>query len=81
MQWGSFWRTSEIWTKNWTIFPRWKRCFASLEKVASGEISELCTIASEDPTSLMYKGLGYNNVEDFYKLKEHVVGLEVTEHD
>ena len=45
------------------------------------ETSEYGNLANGDRFSLWHKPLGHNNVENIYKLKDHVVGLKLSEHD
>ena len=61
--------------------------FIDIDKEYSGtitnalETSERCNLANEDPLSLWHKRLGHNNIEDNYKLKDHTVGLKLSEHN
>ena len=72
-----FGRTLEIRTKNGTIFPFEERDSLIIWKNNDyEEISEQCNLANGDPLSL-----GHNNVEDIYKLKDHAVGLKLSEHN
>ena len=71
--------TSEIRTKNGTVFPfEEKDSFFIWHNIDYGE---QCNLANGDPLSLWHKCLSHNNVEDIYKLKDHAVGLKVNEHD
>ena len=45
------------------------------------EISGHCNLANGDLLSLWHKRLGHNNVADIYKLKDHAVGLKLSEHN
>ena len=77
-----FGRTLEIRTKNGTIFPFEERDSLFIwNNIDYGEISEQCNLANGDPLSLWHKRLGHNNVEDIYKLKDHAVGLKLSEHN
>ena len=43
--------------------------------------TENCNLASGDKLSLRHKLLGHNNIEDLLKLKDHAIGLRISEHD
>ena len=76
-----FSRTLEIRTKNGTIFLFEERDSQFIWKNIDYEVtSEQCNLANGDPLSLWHKRLGHNNVEDIYKLKDHAVGLKLSEH-
>ena len=71
-----FGRTLEIRTKNRTVFPFEEKDSVFIWKnIDYEETSEQCNLTNGDPRSLWNKCLGLNNVEDIYKLKDHVVGL------
>ena len=77
-----FSRTLEIRTKKGTIFPLEERDSQFVWKNIDYEVtSEQCNLANGDPLSLWHKRLGHNNVEDIYKLKDHAVGLKLSEHN
>ena len=77
-----FGKTLEIRTKNGTIFPSEKRDNMFIwNNIHYKEISEQCNLANGDPLSLWHKRLGYNNLDDIYKLKDHAVGLKLSEHN
>ena len=77
-----FGRTLEIRTKNGTIFPFEERDSLFIwNNTDYEEISEQCNLANGDPLSLWHKRLGHKNVEDIYKLKDHAVGLKLSEHN
>ena len=69
-------------TKNGTIFPFEERDSLFIwNKIDYDETSEQRNLANRDPLSLWHKRLGHNNVEDIYKLKDHAVGLKLSEHN
>ena len=75
-------RTLEIRNKNGTIFPFEERDSLFIwNNIDYEEISEQCNLANGDPITLWHKRLGHNNVEDIYKLKDHAVGLKLSEHN
>ena len=77
-----FGRTLKKRTKNGTIFPFEERDSLFIWKNFDyEEISEQCNLANGDPLSLWHKRLGHNNFEDIYKLKDHAVGLKLSEHN
>ena len=77
-----FCRTLEIRTKNGTVFP-----FEEIDSlfiwknINYEENSEQCNLANGDPLNLLRKRSGHKNVEDIYKLKDHIVGLKLSNHD
>ena len=77
-----FGRTLEIRTKNGTVFSFEERDSLFIcNNIDYEEISERCNLANVDPLSLWHKSLGHNNVEDIYNLKDHAVGLKLSEHN
>ena len=69
-------------TKNGTIFSFEERDGLFIwNNIDYKETSEQSNLANGDPPSLWHKCLGHNKNEDIYKLKNHVVGLKLSEHD
>ena len=77
-----FGRTLEIRTKNGAVSPFEERDSLFIwNNIDYEETAEQCNLANGDPLSLWSKRSGHNNVEDIYKLKDHVVGLKLSEND
>ena len=77
-----FGRTLEIRTKKGTIFPFEERDSLFVgNNIDYEETSEQCNLANGDPLSLWHKRLGHNIFEVIYKLKDHAVGVKLSEHD
>ena len=77
-----FSRTLEKRTKNGTVFSFEERDGLFIwNNIDYKETSEQSNLANGDPLSLWHKCLGRNNNDDIYKLKNHVVGLKLSEHD
>ena len=71
----------EIRNKNGTIFPFEEHDNLFFWKTANSTGSENCNLASEDRLILLHKRLGHINIEDLLKLKDHAIGLKISEHD
>ena len=77
-----FCRKLEIQTKNGTVFPFQERESLFIWKdIDYEETSEQRSLVNRDPLCLWHKRLGHKYVEDIYQLKDHVVGLKLSEHD
>ena len=71
----------EIRTKNGTTFSFEKHDSLLLWKTVNSIGSENCNFASGDRLNLWHKHLGHNNFEDLLKLKDHAIGLKISERD
>ena len=77
-----FGRTLEIRAENGTVFPFEERDSLFIwNSIDYEECSEQCNLANGDPLKLWHKRLGHINIEDIYNLKDHAVGLKLSEHN
>ena len=76
-----FGKDIEIRTKNGTVFPFEEHDNLFLWKTVNSTGSGNCNLASGDRLCLWQKRLGHNSIEDLLKVKDHAIGLKISERD